>query len=33
MEADIDKARSWYQKAERLGSAEATRRLHILAGR
>jgi TPR repeat protein len=33
MEADIDKARSWYQKAERLGSADATRRLRILAGR
>jgi hypothetical protein len=28
---DIDKARSWYQKAESLGSPEATRRLGLLA--
>ena len=31
--ADVDKARTWYQKAESLGSAEATRRLAILANR
>ncbi len=30
---DVEKARNWYQKAESLGSAEATRRLHILAKR
>jgi hypothetical protein len=28
---DIEKARSWYQKAESLGSPEATRRLGLLA--
>jgi len=31
--ADVEQARSWYQKAESLGSAEATRRLQILANR
>jgi hypothetical protein len=31
--ADIEQARSWYQKAESLGSAEATRRLQALANR
>jgi hypothetical protein len=31
--ADVDKARTWYQKAESLGSVEATRRLAILANR
>jgi TPR repeat protein len=30
---DVERARTWYQKAESLGSAEATRRLAILAGR
>ena len=29
--ADVERARTWYQKAESLGSAEATRRLAILA--
>jgi hypothetical protein len=29
--ADVAKARSLYEKAERLGSAEATRRLQMLA--
>ena len=33
MGADLDKARSWYQKAERLGSPEAARRLELLAKR
>ena len=31
--ADVDKARTWYQKAESLGSVEATRLLAILANR
>jgi hypothetical protein len=31
--ADLEKARSLYERAERLGSAEATRRLHMLARR
>ena len=31
--ADVEKARTWYQKAESLGSTEATRRLAILANR
>ncbi len=31
--ADVTKARAWYQMAEKLGSAEATRRLQILANR
>jgi hypothetical protein len=31
--ADVERARTWYQKAESLGSAEATRRLAILANR
>ncbi len=33
MAADVEKARSWYQKAESLGSPEASRRLKILANR
>lgn len=31
--ADIEQARSWYQKAESLGSSDATRRLQALANR
>jgi hypothetical protein len=31
MRSDVEKARSWYEKAESLGSAEATQRLRILA--
>jgi hypothetical protein len=31
--ADVAKARGWYQKAEKLGSPDATRRLEVLAGR
>jgi TPR repeat protein len=31
IEGDVEKARGWYQKAESMGSAEATRRLRILA--
>jgi TPR repeat protein len=31
--ADVEQARTWYQKAESLGSTEATRRLAILANR
>jgi hypothetical protein len=31
--ADVAKARSWYQKAEELGSPDARRRLEVLAGR
>jgi len=31
--ADVERARTWYQKAESLGSAEAKRRLAILADR
>jgi hypothetical protein len=31
IEGDVEKARSWYQKAEGMGSAEAARRLRILA--
>ena len=31
--ADVEKARTWYQAAEQLGSPEATRRLQILAKR
>jgi hypothetical protein len=31
--ANVEKARTWYQKAESLGSTEATRRLAILANR
>jgi hypothetical protein len=27
MAADVEKARSWYRKAESFGSAEASRRL------
>jgi TPR repeat protein len=30
---DVAKARSWYQKAEKLGSPEARRRLEVLADR
>jgi TPR repeat protein len=33
MGADIDKARTWYQRAESLGSQEATQRLSVLANR
>ena len=31
--ADITMARSWYEKAKEFGSAEAPRRLELLAGR
>jgi hypothetical protein len=31
--ADVEKARSWYQKAENLGSPDARGRLDVLAGR
>jgi hypothetical protein len=31
--ADLEKARSWYQTAEKLGSPEARRRLDVLADR
>lgn len=31
--ADVEQARSWYQKAESLGSTEATRRLQALVNR
>jgi TPR repeat protein len=31
--ADVSEARSWYRKAEKLGSPEATRRLELLADR
>jgi len=31
--ADVAEARSWYQKAEKLGSPEARRRLEVLADR
>jgi hypothetical protein len=33
MGADVEKARSWYQKAENLGSSEARGRLEVLADR
>jgi hypothetical protein len=33
MGADVEKARNWYQKAESLGSQEATQRLSVLANR
>jgi hypothetical protein len=33
LSANVEKARIWYQKAESLGSTEATRRLAILANR
>jgi TPR repeat protein len=33
LSADVEKARTWYRKAESLGSAEATRRLVLLANR
>jgi hypothetical protein len=33
MASDVDEARRWYQRAESMGSAEATRRLQILAKR
>ncbi len=33
MSADLEKARTWYQKAESLGSADAARRLRALANR
>jgi TPR repeat protein len=31
--ADVGKARSWYQKAETLGSPDARGRLNLLAAR
>ena len=31
--ADVAKARSWYEKAEKLGSPDARRRLEVLADR
>jgi TPR repeat protein len=31
--ADIDKARSWYQKAQEFGSPEAPHRIDMLANR
>ena len=31
--ADVAKARSWYQRAEKWGSPEASRRLEVLADR
>jgi TPR repeat protein len=31
--ADVEQARRWYQQAESLGSAEATKQLRVLAGR
>jgi TPR repeat protein len=31
--ADVAKARSWYQRAEKLGSPDARRRLEVLADR
>jgi hypothetical protein len=33
MNADVEKARTWYQKAESLGSTDAARRLRALANR
>jgi TPR repeat protein len=33
MGADVEKARSWYQRAESQGSAQATRQLQALANR
>jgi TPR repeat protein len=33
MGADIEKARSWYEKAKQFGSPEAPRRLELLANR
>ncbi len=33
MGADVEQARRWYQAAESLGSAEATRQLRVLANR
>ena len=33
MVADVEKARSWYRKAESFGSPEASRRLNALANR
>jgi hypothetical protein len=33
MGADVEKARSWYQKAESQGSAQARQRLQVLANR
>ena len=33
VDADVEKARTWYQTAERLGSNEASRRLRALASR
>jgi len=33
VDADVSKARIWYQKAKDYGSAEATKRLDVLANR
>jgi len=33
VDADVAKARAWYQKAKEFGSAEASRRLDVLANR
>jgi TPR repeat protein len=33
MGADIEKARSWYEKAKEFGSPDAPRRLETLANR
>jgi TPR repeat protein len=33
MRADVEKARSWYQRAESQGLAQATRQLEALANR
>ena len=33
MNADVEKARSWYRKAESLGSPDASQRLNALANR
>jgi len=33
MNADVEKARDWYRKAEGLGSPDARRRLNLLANR
>jgi hypothetical protein len=33
LSADVAKARAWYEQAEEFGSAEAPRRLEMLASR
>jgi TPR repeat protein len=33
IDADVDKARRWYQQAAHLGSPDAKRRLELLANR